>query len=393
MTQLEAWHMPLLLVVACACFVGSFSIRMIDPLVPVIAADMRTAEANVSLLASAFAIPYALIQPVLGPIGDRVGKARVIKICLFFLMIAMGFAVVATTIEQMFAARILGGLAGGGIIPLAMAIVGDRVPFERRQVALSQILTASIGAMLLGTVGSGLLATLIGWRGVFAVALVTTGCVYVITMLSLDARRSTADGAPPASSAGLFSAYATVFANARAYVCFIAVVCEGVLVFGLLPFVASLLVARGAGGVVEAGFVLSGFAIGGIIYAQVGSRLIGRMGGVTNLIRIGSVFVVIGYFGVALQGSWGLEMAAFTLFGYGFFSIHNSLQTQATELAPQNRGASVSLFAFFFFLGQAAGPMLYAVALQNGEPAIVIAVAGVAAFCLANALAFALRRP
>jgi predicted MFS family arabinose efflux permease len=393
MAQLEAWHMPLLLVIACACFVGSFSIRMIDPLVPVIAADLQTAEANVSLLASAFAIPYALIQPVLGPIGDRVGKARVIKICLFFLMIAMDFAVVATTIEQMFAARVLGGLAGGGIIPLAFAIVGDHVPYERRQVALSQVITASIGAMLLGTIGSGLLATLIGWRGVFAVASVTTALVFVIAMLSLNVRGSNADGSVPTSSTGLFGAYAAVFANARAYVCFIAVFCEGILVFGLLPFVASLLVARSAGGVVEAGFVLAGFAIGGLIYAQVGSRLIGRMGGVTNLIRIGSVCVALGYFGIALQGSWGFEMAAFTLFGYGFFSIHNSLQTQATELAPHNRGASVSLFAFFFFLGQSAGPMLYAAAFYNGDPSIVIAAVGVAAFCLANMLALTLRRP
>ena len=383
--------MPLLLVLACACFVGSFSIWMIDPLVPTIAADLATAEANVSLLATAFAVPYALVQPLLGPIGDRMGKARVIKICLFGLMMATGLAVTATSIEVMFVARILGGLAGGGIIPLAFAIVGDHVPFERRQVALSQVLTASIGAILTSTIGTGLLAALIGWRGVFALATLVTGLVFAIAVFALKPSDHTNGGAS-ASQSGLWEAYGKVFANPLAYICLTAVFCEGVLVLGLLPYVASLLAGRGAGGVLEAGFVLAGFALGGLLYAQIVSRLIGRMGGVGNLIRFGAVFIALGYFGVALQGSWAFEMAAFLLFGIGFYSIHNSLQTQATELAPQNRGASVALFAFFFFLGQSVGPLFYATAFRLADPTMVIAAVGVAAFCLANVLSRLLGR-
>ena len=379
--------MPLLLVLACACFVGSFSIRMIDPLVPAIAADLATAEANVSLLASAFAVPYALVQPLLGPIGDRVGKELVIKICLCVLMIATALAAVATSIEMMFAARVLGGLAGGGIIPLAFAVVGDNVPFERRQVALSQVLTASIGAILAGTVGTGLLAELIGWRGVFLIATVVAGLVFVIALMGLNPRRQDGQAVTGGKSqARAFEAYGKVFANPRTYLCFTAVFCEGVLVFGLLPYIASLLAARGAGGLFEAGLVLAGFAIGGLFYAVVISRLIGRMGGVGNLIRFGAVFIALGYFGVAWQGGWAFEMLAFLLFGIGFYSIHNSLQTQATELAPSNRGASVALFAFFFFLGQSAGPLCYAVAFQLAGPGQVIFAAGVAAFCLAIVL-------
>jgi len=383
--------MPLLLVLACACFVGSFSIRMIDPLVPTIAADLVTAEANVSLLATAFAVPYALVQPLLGPIGDRMGKERVIKICLFGLMIATGLAVTATSIEVMFVARVLGGLAGGGIIPLAFAVVGDHVPFERRQVALSQVLTASIGAILASTIGTGVLAALIGWRSVFALAALATGLVFVIALLALKPSDQSDEGTT-ISQSGLFEAYGKVLANPLAYICLTAVFCEGVLVLGLLPYVASLLAARGAGGVLEAGFVLAGFALGGLLYAQIGSRLIVRMGGVENLVRIGSVFIALGYFGVAFQGSWAFEMAAFVLFGVGFYSIHNSLQTQATELAPQNRGASVALFAFFFFLGQSFGPLFYATAFRLADPATVIAAAGAVAFCLGIVLSRLLGR-
>ena len=385
--------MPLLFVLACACFIGGLMIRLIDPVVPAVAADLATTEASVSLLASAYAVPYALIQPVLGPVGDLFGKTRVIKVCLACLAAASALAAMATTIEVMFLARVLGGLAGGGIIPLALATVGDHVAFDKRQVALSQILTAMIAAVLVGTIGTGFAASLIGWRGAFWIATAMAVVAFVLAMVSLDAaprppgRRTLSD-----QVAGAIDGYRQVFANARAYVCYAGVFFEGVLIFGLLPYIATLLTARGAGGSFEAGMVLAGMALGGLVYTQIVARLIGRMGGVANLIRLGGVFLGAGFLGVAAQGAWAFEMAAFALIGFGFYSIHNSLQTQATELAPRNRGASVALHAFFFFLGQSAGPVVYAVALDTVRVDWLLAVVAVVAVALSLLLAHALRR-
>jgi len=41
--------------------------------------------------------------------------------------------------------------------------------------------------------------------------------------------------------------------------------------------------------------------------------------------------------------------------GAGFYMLHNTLQTNATQMAPAARGLAISLFAFCYFLGQAAG--------------------------------------
>lgn len=383
--------MPLLLILACACFVSGLSIRMTDPLVPTIAADLVAPEAYISLLASAYAIPYALVQPVLGPLGDRIGKTRVIKACLLILTLSFALTTVASTLELMVATRVLGGLAGGGIIPLAIAAVGDHVPFDKRQMALSKILTASLLSFLAGSIGTGLLAELIGWRGVFTVAASLGAAVFAVATFSLhDATPSATSAASARGSAR--EGYARVFANPRAYICYVAVFIEGVLIFGLLPYVASLLAARGAGGIVEAGMVLAGMAVGGLIYTQFVTKFIGRMGGVGNLIRFGGIAAAIGYFGVAWQGSWPLEMIAFVVLGLGFYSVHNSLQTQATELAPQNRGAAVALFAFFLFLGQAVGPLIFAAAFGLVSASTFITTVGVAAACLSFLLARALRR-
>ena len=81
--------------------------------------------------------------------------------------------------------------------------------------------------------------------------------------------------------------------------------------------------------------------------------------------------------------------------------IHNSLQTQATELAPQARGAAVALHAFFFFFGQACGPLLYRLGFEAAGQLspwpIVLAAAAMAilGFVVANLLArpLAVRQP
>ena len=55
------------------------------------------------------------------------------------------------------------------------------------------------------------------------------------------------------------------------------------------------------------------------------------------------------------MNTWWPIIPAALLIGFGFNSIHSTLQTKATELATKARGTAVSLFAFFFFLGQSLG--------------------------------------
>ena len=45
--------------------------------------------------------------------------------------------------------------------------------------------------------------------------------------------------------------------------------------------------------------------------------------------------------------------------GISFYMLHNSLQTEATELAPSARGSAVALFACGFFIGQGSARSIY----------------------------------
>jgi predicted MFS family arabinose efflux permease len=366
--------MPLLLVLGFASFVSALSIRVIDPVVPEVARDLGTAVATVALLASAFSFPYAFGQPILGPLGDTVGKARIIKLALAVLASMLAVSAIAPTIEILFATRILAGLAAGGIIPLVIATVGDRFALVERQLALSRILMAALSGQLVGAVGSGLIAAAVGWRVVMVLASLLTLGALVVAVRELkprpDAKRS------KFTIEGLRTGYARVFENPRAAVCYTAVFVEGLTIYGLMPYVAPLLEQRGAGGVREAGFVLAGLGLGGLLFTFAVGWMLRILGGQLNLIRGGGLLSGLGLAAVAAAASWPVEMAAFAVIGVGFYMIHNSLQTQATELAPSNRGAAVALHAFFFFLGQAAGPVVYGFGIAAVGPAASLLLAG-----------------
>jgi predicted MFS family arabinose efflux permease len=367
--------MPLLLVLAGCCFISGMSARLVDPLVPEIARDLGASASTIAMLASAYTLPYALSQPVIGALGDTYGKERIIKICLAWLVVFLVAAAAAASVGMLFLARILGGVSGGGLFPLALAIIGDRFAYHDRQVAISYLLSAVLTAQLGGMIGSGIVASAFGWRAVLWIAATFGVVVLAVTLISLPtpavAQR------PRFSLEQWSSGYLDVLSSRRARACYLAVLIEGCLINGLFPYVASLLEARGAGGIREAGFVLAGVGIGGFAYTFRVARILQLLGGGLNAVRVGAAAIGIAYVLIAVSHPWWLEMLWFMVMGVGFYMMHGSLQAVVTEVAPTRRGTAVSLHAFFFIFGQAVGPLYYAVMLPLLGTAVTIASAGV----------------
>jgi predicted MFS family arabinose efflux permease len=365
-------QLPILAVLSFVAFVSAMSIRIMDPILPEIARDLGTRAEVTAYLASAFALPYALGQLPIGALGDALGKARIIKLCLAGLTVSLALSAVSTSFEMLFASRVFGGLTSGGVIPLCFAIVGDRFAPAERQVALSRVLMAMLTSALIGSIGSGLVASQLGWRAVFIAATAISLAALALSMAALKPR----SGATRERFSVQVSLqkYASVFENKLWLVCFAGVFVEGVVVFGLMPYIATLLEARNMGGIREAGFVVAGLGLGGLIYTLSVSRLLAQIGQV-KMIRLGGFIALVGYLAVSLANAWPGQMLAFAAAGLGFYMVHNSLQLLATELAPHARASATSLHAFFFFLGHAIGPAFYSLAfdLIGVMPAILIA--------------------
>jgi DHA1 family inner membrane transport protein len=369
-------------------FITALASRATDPVIPQIAHDIQVDPNAVALLTTAFALPFALSQPVIGPVGDMVGKVRVMIACLAVTIVAMLVSGLATNFSMLLGARIVAGIAAGGIFPVGIAVIGDLVPVKERQIAIGRWLTAVITGNLLGSSLAGVVGDLTGWRGVFF-SITALGVLAIL--VAIVTLRQAARVKPAGLSLSGFSAgYGSVFANPRAKVCFGAVFVEGIVVFGLFPFVALLLHAAGETRATIAGAVIAGFSLGGVVYAVTVPMLIARWRP-DQLMIGGGILAALSLAAVSFNPPWLVQFAAFTLLGFGFYSMHASIQVQATELSSSARGAAMSLHSFFFFAGHASGPVLYGLGFVKLGSAVTLSVAAVVAMAIGLVTARLLR--
>lgn len=339
-------------------FATALSTRAVDPLVPPIAESLGVEVAQVALLSTAFTLPFAIVQPVLGPVADAVGKVRMMMICLIVIIAASAVCALSTSFPVLLAARIVCGAATGGIFPVGMAIIADAVPVNERQVGIARWLAIVISGNLLGSAFAGLVGDLFGWRAVFA----GVGLCGVVALVNALVNLRHVASLPPASLdlGSVPSRYLSVLSNPRAKFCFLAVFLEGVVVFGLFPFVAVLLLAAGESRASVAGLVIAGFSIGGIFYSLAVTPLTRRWRP-RQLMVGGGIIAACALAVVALDPPWQLQLAAFTVLGIGFYSLHGCIQVEASELAAASRGTAMSMHSMFFFIGHSAGPVLYSI--------------------------------
>ncbi len=343
-------------------FATALSSRAVDPIIPPIAESLQVDPAKVALLSTAFTLPYAFVQPILGPIADLFGKVRVMILCLIVIVAASFACAVATSYEVLLAARIICGIASGGVFPVGLAIIADAVPVGERQVGIARWLAIVIGGNVLGSAFAGLVGDLFCWRAVFVVvaACGIVGLVNAVVRLRQVAQAPAARIDWRSIPAGYFA----IFANPRAKFCFLAVFLEGMAVFGLLPFVALLLLGAGEPRASIAGLVIAGFSIGGVLYSLAVTRLTRRWRP-RELMIGGGLVAATALAIVAIDPPWPVQLAAFIALGIGFYSLHGCIQVEASELAATARGTAMSVHSLFFFVGQATGPVVYGIGFST----------------------------
>lgn len=352
----------LILVLGACGFASTFTMRILDPLVPTLASEFTRSVPQVAAIATAFSFAYAVGQPFLGPVADSFGKLRTISTCLLLLATLSAAAAFAWSFDALTVMRTAAGIVAGGVIPAAMAAIGDRAPMAERQVQLGRFLVLMIVGQMAGAACSGLIATHIGWRGVFLVAGALAAIAGILVMVVLkprpDAQR------PKLSFSGALARYATVFANPQTKVLYGLVIVEGALVFGMPPYVAAILQERAGVGPSQAGIVIAGTGLGGIVYGILTRILVERLGP-ARMTTAGGALMALAYCLFALPMlPWWSAIAIFMLSGFGFFLMHGTFQALATELAPSARGSAVALFACALFCGHALGPLLMGTALH-----------------------------
>jgi MFS transporter, YNFM family, putative membrane transport protein len=368
---------------AFAGFASQAQVRVTDSLLPQIAADFGTSVGLASMVVTGYVIAHGSAQLLIGPIGDRFGKYLTITVTAITaaaLVILCGFA---QSLVQLAFARFLAGASAGWVIPLSMAYVGDVTPYNRRQAVLGRYLSGQIVGQLVGQAAGGVLGDWLGWRKVFILlgalfALAAAGLVSELIANPL----TRAPGRAEETSRGFVSDYAAVLSSQWARIVIIAVFIESAVNWGAFAYVGADLHQRFALRFTGIGLIVAMFGIGGLLYAGSVQQLITAFGQ-KGLAVGGGILCGAGYLILALGLTWWLAPAAVMTIGFGFYCLHNTLQTNATQMTPQARGTAVAIFSSAIYLGQSGGVALGAVAFDHfggsplfAAPAAVLPIVG-----------------
>jgi YNFM family putative membrane transporter len=343
-----------IVLLSVAAFASAATLRVADPVIPQLVTEFGVTAGSASVVATAFAMSYGLCQILVGPLGDRFGKYAVVVAAVFLCSITASAAAFSPSLAVLAATRLASGCTAGAIIPLSMAYLGDVVPYESRQTVLARFLSGQILGVIGGQVFGGLFGDLIGWRGIF---IVLGGLYLVIALLLLhelrssrvDRRRQEAQG-----SHGLLMRYLTLLQIARVRSLVATVFIEGFLFFGGFVYIGAYLRHNFTLSYSTVGLLIASFGLGGLGYAFAVRILVARLGE-RGLALAGGSALCIGFVLAAVAPTPWCFPPIMVVIGTGFYMLHNTLQTNATQMAPHERGFAISIFAFCYFLGQAFG--------------------------------------
>lgn len=320
----------------------------IPPVLVAISRDLGEPLAAVTAVATLYFFFYAAMQPVYGLLSDRFGRVRVMRAALVGMAVANAAAAAAPDLGALVAAKAIAAVFAASLLPTSLVYVGDRVAFAARQHVIANLLAAGAAGTALATVSSGLLASSVSWRAAFAI-------LALIPLLLAVAMGRVPESLSRERRAGPMTQIRRVLSRRWALFVVVLALAEGATMVGFITFLAPALQAHGESAAI-AGLVVAAYGVAVFAGMQLLKRVIRATGAPAEaLIASGGALLLVAYLTAAAdQGPVGILIASVVI-GLGYCFLHSTLQTWATEVAPEARGTATSLFVTAVFIGAAIG--------------------------------------
>ncbi|MPZ83822.1 MAG: MFS transporter [Actinophytocola sp.] len=340
-----------------AAFTSSFDRLMIASMLVVIAVELDGTVESVSRAAATYLLCYGVAQICWAMVSDRLGRVRTMRLALVLATVGGLASAAVPDVGWLMVARGFTGACFAAAIPSALVYIGDTVPVRIRQAPLTDLMTSTAVGMAAATVGAGLLADFTSWRVAFALTAVVAG------VLSVVMRRLPEPVV--ATRAPILASLRAVLVNRPALLVLLLALSEGLVLLGPLTFLPAVLHASGLS-VTVSGLLIGAYGAAVLVFARVVKRRSRKMAP-ANLILVGGSLAVLAY--VLLTVSHGVvEVVIGTvLLGAGWAFMHSTLQTWATDMAPDYRATAVSLFATMLFTGSAVGAAIFGPLVDAGS--------------------------
>jgi EmrB/QacA subfamily drug resistance transporter len=163
-----------------AVSVGAFALlqSLVTPVLAEIQTDLHTDQTTVTWVLTAYLLSASVFTPIMGRVGDKVGKERMLVVSLVALTIGSLIAALAGSIGPMIVARVIQGV-GGGVLPMSFGIIRDEFPERKIPGAVGFIASlAAVGAGV-GLVLAGPIVDVLDYHWLFWFPMIITGLAAV----------------------------------------------------------------------------------------------------------------------------------------------------------------------------------------------------------------------
>jgi AAHS family 4-hydroxybenzoate transporter-like MFS transporter len=348
-----------------ALIVEGYDLQAANFAAPAIVDAFNLSRTQVGPLLSASLVGVLLGALFVGPLGDRIGRRKIlIGCCVSYGLLSLA-AAAATNLPMLIALRALIGIGLGGFLPNALALAGELAPPGRQSTRTALV---GLGITLGGVVAGALAARLMpayGWRSVFVAGGVLP--LLVAAMLAIGLPDSPALRAQDATPGGVRGVRALIGPGTRAtsfaiWIIFAAVLMNVYLLSGWIP----LLMKDSGLSIADAAWVGTAYHAGGLGGGITASLLLARRGwGTVTLYACLAASVLL----ILTLNDWSHAGVIFLIVALGFFvtGTQNAINGAAGATYPAEiRAAGLGWALGLGRLGSILGPLVGSLAILLG---------------------------
>ena len=153
---------------------------LVIPALTTIQSSMHTTQNTVTWVVTAYLLSASIFTPVMGRIGDILGKEHVMVATLIALSLGSVIAGLATNVDVLIIGRVVQGI-GGGVMPLAFGIIRDEFPRDKLAAAIGTIAAMTAVGGGAGLIVAGPILEHLGIHWLFWIPFVMTAIAAVLT--------------------------------------------------------------------------------------------------------------------------------------------------------------------------------------------------------------------
>src|SRR5438132_9108343 len=158
-------------VVAMAAFMEVLDTSIANVALPYMAGNLGASNEESTWVLTSYLVSNAIVLPITGWFASTVGRKRFFMICLVIFTLSSLLCGIASSLGALILFRVIQGAGGGGLQPMAQAILADTFPPEKRGLAFALYGITAVMAPTIGPTLGGWLTDNYSWRWIFYINL------------------------------------------------------------------------------------------------------------------------------------------------------------------------------------------------------------------------------